>query len=129
MNKFEELCEGFGVIKQTKRIMYPRQISLSENFLKALKDEYYRLTLEEDTEKPVSNRPQKFIKALQFHVRDLEQNKEAELQALRAMMDENTDQYEVSVKGEEKRVAKKSNPKAENKRRKEIEKENLQPLK
>lgn len=68
--------------------MYPRQINLSEEFLQALKNEYYRLTLEEDAERPVSNRPQKFVKALQFHVADLEKNKEAELEALRAMVDE-----------------------------------------
>ena len=87
-SKFNDLCESFGVIKQTKRIMYPRQINLSEEFLQALKNEYYRLTLEEDAEKPIQNRPQKFVKALQFHVADLEKNKEVELEALRNMMDE-----------------------------------------
>ena len=125
MDKFDDLCESFGIIKQTKRIMYPRQINLSEEFMQALKSEYYRLTLEEDSEQSVKNRPEKFIKALQFHVRDLENNKEAELEALRAMMDENTDEYEVKVEDEKEEGCNCSNPKKEAQRRKEVEKENM----
>ena len=129
MDKFDELCESFGIIKTTKRIMYPRQIKLSEEFLQALKDEYYRLTLDEDDEKPVKNRPQKFVKALQFHIADLERNKEAELAALRAMMDEGTEEYEVKVEGEKEEGFQKVNQKAEEQRRDEVEKENMEPLK
>jgi len=178
MDKFSDLCESFGIIKQTKRIMYPRQIKLSEEFMAALKGEYYRLTIEEDNDHPIKNRPQKFLKALQFHVQDLESNKEAELEALRNMMDEsgqykynrdevglsvddhydekgrkvkvnhkdtkqhkrgkkqlrqlkheigmdeNTEDYEVTVDGEKQEGNKVINTKAEARRRKQIDAEN-----
>lgn len=173
-NKFNEICEAFGVIQTTKKMLYPRQIKLSEEFLQALKNEYYRLTLEEDAERPVTNRPQKFVKALQFHVADLEKNKEAELEVLRNMMDEakeepiiksdkdvfgshykfkqqqakkkqnqnfkpldkskirkteeSTEPYVVTVKGEKQEGNKKVNLKKEDQRRKEVEKENIEPL-
>ena len=48
MNEFEKMCEGFGVIKSTKQERYPRQIRLSEDFLEALKKEYYDMKLAED---------------------------------------------------------------------------------
>ena len=126
MSKFDELAESFGVIKKTTRQLYPRQIKMSPEFLDALKEEYYRLTIEEDAEKPIKNKPQKFIKALQFHVADLEKNKEAELRALRAMMDENTEPYVAKVEGEEDEGNDKENKKAEDTERKEVLKRNME---
>lgn len=123
---FDQLAESFGVMQKTKRTMYPRQIKLSETFLDALKSEYYRLTIEEDLEKPVKNRPEKFVKALQFHVRDLENNKEAELEALRNMVDENTDDYCAHAEGDKPEGNKKQDKKAQQKRRDEVEKENIE---
>jgi hypothetical protein len=125
MKKFDSLCETFGVIKQTKKIMYPRQIQLSEEFIQALKNEYFRMKLEEDTERPVKNRGQKFIKALQFHLKELEENSTHELEAYKRMMDENTEEYVAKVEG--KTPPKKGDDKAkEQKRRKEIPTENME---
>mgnify|MGYP003341993044 CR=1 FL=1 len=39
---FDKLCENFGVIKQVKKFLYPKQIKFSEPFLESLKKEYYR---------------------------------------------------------------------------------------
>jgi hypothetical protein len=107
MKKFEEMCEKFGVIKQTRTMMYPRQIVLSDAFISALKTEYYRMTLEEDTENPIKDKPLKFIKALQFHVKELEENKEAELEAYRKMMDNVEESADYKTKKEREEAKKK----------------------
>ena len=60
MSEFDELCEGMGIIKTVKRERYPREIRLSEEFLEALKKEFYDHKLEEDATKPVRNYPSKF---------------------------------------------------------------------
>jgi len=126
MDKFNQVCEKFGVIKQTKRIMYPRQIQLSEEFIQALKNEYFRMKLEEDVEQPVKNRSQKFIKALQFHLAELEENIDTELEAYKRML-EDIEDYEATPEGE-KPVKKGDNKRKEEQRRKRIPKENMEPL-
>ena len=124
--KFDELCEGFGVLQQTKKIMYPRQIKLSETFLESLRNEYYRMKLEEDTERPVKNRPQKFLKALQFHVSSLEENAAQELEAYKRIMDEDTEEYVAKSEEDDEFPRKGDNPKKEQKRRSEIPQENME---
>ena len=39
-SKFEDLYESIAQIKTTTRQFYPRNLKLSENFLKAFKEEY-----------------------------------------------------------------------------------------
>jgi hypothetical protein len=71
--QFEELCEAFGVIETKKRMMYPRGIQFSEQFLQALQEEYERQKLEESQkEKPIREHSSKMLKALQFHIRALD---------------------------------------------------------
>ena len=124
-SNFEKMCESYGVIKTTKRIMYPRQIKLSEEFLRELKKEYFRQKLEEDVEKPVKHRPQKFIKALQFHVKEFEDNSAAELEAYKRMMDEDTEPYVAKVEGEKQEGEKAVDISKQIKRKQEIEHENI----
>lgn len=103
MSEFDELCEGFGVIKKTTRERYPREIKLSEEFLESLKKEYYDHKLEEDSSKPVRNRPQKFAKALRFHISHLEDTAAVELEAMRARFDAEADTT-VAVEANDERV-------------------------
>jgi len=125
--EFDKILENYGIIKQTKRMLYPRDIQISEEFLSALKKEYYKLKIEEDVESPIKNRPQKFLKAMQFHIRDLENNAEQELDAMRRMMDEDTNPYVATTKGaiggsESVDLA------AAQRRREEVEDENIKGL-
>jgi len=102
-NEFEQLCEAFGVIKTTRKEMYPRGIHLSQTFLEALKEEFYKHKLEEDTEKPIKNYAEKFNKALRFHIADLHERSDIELEAMRRKFDEQNNQRvpEVSIEGED----------------------------
>ena len=68
---FEKLCENFGVHKQVKREYYPKQIRLSSEFLTALEEEFNNQIVNEDNT-PIRNRRQKFVKALNFHLRGFE---------------------------------------------------------
>lgn len=69
--KFEELYEKYAVYKQVKREFYPKQISFSPEFLSALKEEYSKQQVDEN-KKPINNKRIKFVKALNFHLRDLD---------------------------------------------------------
>jgi hypothetical protein len=71
MSKFEQLCESYGVLETTKRMRYPRQVRFSEDFLKALESEFTKHTLDEKSGAPINNKPEKFLKALKFHLHDL----------------------------------------------------------
>lgn len=110
MREFDELCEGLGIIKKVTRERYPREIRLSEEFLEALKKEYYDHKLEEDNERPVRNRPQKFSKALRFQIEHLENTAAVELEAMKARyaseVDESNNERvpEVTVDGEKKKL-------------------------
>lgn len=103
MNNFEELCESFGVIKTVKRERYPKEIQLSEEFLEALKKEYYKLKLEESSEKPIRNYSDKFNKALRFEIASLNENLDDELEVMRQRFEEQNDERvpEVDVEGED----------------------------
>jgi hypothetical protein len=62
---FETLLESYGMIRQEKRMFYPRNFSLSEKFLKALKDE---LILQEKAGITPEKFAHKLNRALQFHI-------------------------------------------------------------
>jgi len=119
MSEFDELCEGFGIMKKTTRERYPREIKISEEFLEALKKEYYQHKLEEDNTKPVRNRAQKFVKALRFHVSHLEDTAAVELEAMKQRfadesgVEESNDERvpEVKVAGDKKEIVQNDAPK------------------
>lgn len=103
MSEFDQLCESMGILKKTTRERYPREIKLSEEFLEALKKEYYNHKLEEDASKPVRNRPAKFGKALRFHISHLENTAAVELEAMKAKFDAEADTG-VAVEQNDERV-------------------------
>jgi len=65
-DKFEALCESFKSIKYVKREFYPKNFTLSEDFVNAFRKEYRRL-IDEGIE------PRKALiklnKALLFHTK------------------------------------------------------------
>ena len=63
--KFQQLMESYGMIKQEKRLFYPRNFNLSEKFLKALRDE---LAMQEKAGVVPEKFSQKLNRALQFHI-------------------------------------------------------------
>lgn len=72
--KFDTLCESLTQIKTTKIMRYPKQISISESFLKALEGEIRKhLIIDESKEIPIKNFNEKFLKALTFHISDLQE--------------------------------------------------------
>lgn len=73
MKKFEQLCEGFNVYKAVKREFYPRQIKFSPEFLEAVETEYKRQQVDEDTGVTLNNCRNKFLKALNFHLRQVDE--------------------------------------------------------
>lgn len=69
MKKFLNLYESLSTIKQTKTIRYPKQINLSEDFIKSLKSEINRhLVIDESKEMPIRNLNEKLLKAINFHI-------------------------------------------------------------
>lgn len=65
-NAFDKICENYKSIKWVKKEFYPRNFTLSEDFVKAFRNEYKRL-IDEGIE------PKKALlkinKALLFHAR------------------------------------------------------------
>ena len=84
-SQFETLCEKFGVIKTVKKIMYPRQVKFSPEFVNALREEYFRQKLEEDVDHPIRDRGIKFLKALSFHLHEFETNPTIELEEMKRL--------------------------------------------
>lgn len=77
-NEFEQLCESLSTtLKQTKILRYPRQIKLSEEFMKALRKEVsiHKGFLDE-SKQPIKDLPEKFLKALRFELMELNEKKE-----------------------------------------------------
>jgi len=67
-DKFEQLLESFPTsIRTIKREFYPKNFKLSENFIKAFRDEFKRL-IDEGHDK--RNALRKINKALFFHTRN-----------------------------------------------------------
>lgn len=113
MSEFEQLCESMGIIKTVRREMYPKEIRLSEEFLEALKKEFYHHKLEEDAEKPVKNYSEKFAKALRFEIAGLNERSDIELEMMRQKFEEQNDQRvpEVEIDGEEMELCQNDAPK------------------
>jgi len=59
--------ESYGSIKMTSRLFYPRNFSLSEEFIQAFRKEYARLKALGIDDKRILS---KLTKALHFHSRD-----------------------------------------------------------
>lgn len=77
--KFEKLCENYGVFKSVKREFYPKNIEFSPEFLTAVKEEYKRQKNQiHETVGVVREHRTKFLKALNFHLRDIDTNIMAE---------------------------------------------------
>jgi hypothetical protein len=62
--QYDELLESFKFIKTVKREFYPKNFKLSEEFVKAFKNEYTRLIKEDNNPRKVLAR---INKALLFH--------------------------------------------------------------
>ena len=65
-SEYEKLCEGYGRIKETRYKLFPRNLKgkISEQFVKALQQEFFRLTrpehvLDEETGESRSVYPDK----------------------------------------------------------------------
>lgn len=71
--KFDELYESFNVYKAVKREFYPRQIKFSPEFLEAVETEYNRQRVDENTGTSINNCRNKFLKALNFHLRQVDE--------------------------------------------------------
>jgi hypothetical protein len=69
--KFQQLMEQYGMIKQEKRLFYPRNFNLSEGFIKALKAE---IALQEKSGIDADKFAHKLNRALQFHISEHKKN-------------------------------------------------------
>jgi len=69
--KFQALMESYGMLKQTKRLFYPRNLSLSERFTKALKEE---LLLQEKAGIPPEKFAHKLNRAIIFLIEEHKKN-------------------------------------------------------
>lgn len=76
-NEFEQLYESLiTTLKQTKIMRYPRQIQLSEEFLKALSKEVNKhMDILDESQQPIRDLPEKFLKALQFELKEITEGK------------------------------------------------------
>ena len=76
-NEFEELCESINTtLKQTKILRYPKQIQFSEEFSRALSREVARhLDIIDESQQPIRDLPEKFLKALKFELIELTEKK------------------------------------------------------
>lgn len=86
MSKFEQIVnEQLTTINKTVSMRYPRQIKFSEDFLEAIKREYYGQIIKESPDNQVKNRPDKFLKALRFVVEDIVRNQDKQLDNYRTI--------------------------------------------
>lgn len=76
-NEFEVLCESVNTtLKQTKIFRYPKQIRFSEEFTKALCKEVSRhMSVLDESQQPIRDLPEKFLKALKFELTELTEKK------------------------------------------------------
>jgi len=80
-NDFEKLYEAANItLRQTKVMRYPRQIQLSEEFMTALKKEVDKHTeVIDESQAPIRNFPDKFLKALKFELSEITEAKKAKI--------------------------------------------------
>ncbi|MDD4109967.1 MAG: hypothetical protein PHS54_00275 [Clostridia bacterium] len=76
-NNFETICESVNTtLKLTKIFRYPRQIQFSEEFTKALTKEVSRhMQILDESNQPIKDLPEKFLKALKFELIELTESK------------------------------------------------------
>lgn len=117
-SKFEQIVnEQLTTINKTVSMRYPRQIQFSEDFLEAIKREYYGQIIKESPDNQVKNRPDKFLKALRFVVEDIVRNQDKQLNNYRTIEEDQN----PPVNSENTTTPRTfSNSKKENKRKKEI---------
>ncbi len=74
---FETLCESISnTLKQTQVLRYPRQIQFSEEFTAALTKEVARhMSILDESQQPIRDLPEKFLKALKFELTELTEKK------------------------------------------------------
>jgi hypothetical protein len=65
--KFQDLMESYGMIRQEKRLFYPRNFNLSEKFVSALKEE---LMKQEKTGIAPEKFSHKLNRALEFYIKE-----------------------------------------------------------
>lgn len=77
INNFSHLCEAVSTtLKQTKILRYPKQIQLSEEFMKALSKEVAKhVKILDESQSPIKDFPEKFLKALRFELVELTEKK------------------------------------------------------
>jgi len=75
--EFETLCESINsTLKQTQILRYPRQIQFSEEFTRALSKEVARhMSIIDESQQPIRDLPEKFLKALKFELTELTEKK------------------------------------------------------
>jgi len=64
-NNFNRILENYAPLKTQSRLFYPRNLKLSEEFIKSFKEEYNRLLKEGNHPKKIM---EKISKALKFHI-------------------------------------------------------------
>ncbi len=77
MDNFNTICESaLTTIKQTKIMRYPKQIQLSDKFIRALRNEVERcMQIIDDSQQPIRDLQEKFLKALRFEITEISQKK------------------------------------------------------
>ena len=65
--KFQDLIESYGMIRQEKRLFYPRNFKLSERFVSALKEELMKQEKAGITPEKFSH---KLNRALEFYIKE-----------------------------------------------------------
>lgn len=119
-DRFDYLCENFGIYKQTKREFYPKQISFSPQFINALYEEYKKQKIDENTGHPINNHREKFLKAMRFHLREFENGT---VPALQEMAGTESQKKQLKKLENQKKAAEAKTPKA----RAKILKSNMTP--
>lgn len=76
-NEFEHLYESISnTLIQRKILRYPKQIQLSEEFKKSLSKEIARhMQVIDESQQPIRDLPEKFLKALKFELFELTEAK------------------------------------------------------
>tara|TARA_R110002051_G_C8727951_1_gene497564 strand:+ start:1460 stop:1945 length:486 start_codon:yes stop_codon:yes gene_type:complete len=125
-DKFNKIIEGYKPIA-SRRMFYPRNMKLSEDFVNAFHREYDRLVGEGQNVKSLVER---FGKAMKFHAReDRNYHKLDEEKAARELEEKkNTMQYDSRSGTYFKPVNRNEKPKSKNKKKKSIDEERSSQL-
>ena len=67
-NEFKALVESFTTMVTTQRLRYPRQIEFSGEFKEALKKEILKHKSLTESNEPINNFEEKFLKAIRFEL-------------------------------------------------------------